>query len=132
MRTTFEERIRRERLRAVITAVIAFFGVLIFFNIVFAAAVTILELPVRARTLFSALSVAAATFSGSFVLAKRRRVGGIPIALITAGAVIIMIAVGSLINPAQTTIAGVLSKTALVVISALCGGVYGVNYKPKI
>jgi putative membrane protein (TIGR04086 family) len=132
MRTTFEERIRRERIRTVLAAVIAFFGVLIFCNIVFAAAITVLELPARARALFSILSVGAATFSGSFALARRRRVGGIPLALITAGAVIIMITVGSLINPVPTTIAAILSKTALVVVSALCGGIYGVNSKPKL
>jgi putative membrane protein (TIGR04086 family) len=132
MRTSLTERIRRERTRTGLAAVITFFAVLILSNAVFAAVVTAFEMPARARGLFSAIAVAGATLSAAFTLARRRRSGGIFIGIAVSAAVIVMIAIGSLINPGEITALGTFAKSILVVVSALIGGIYGVNAKQKI
>jgi putative membrane protein (TIGR04086 family) len=132
MRTTINQRIRRERIRIVLGGIIAFFAVLFVLGAVFAAAITIFEMPASARGLFSAITVAAASFAAAFIPSRRRRCGGIFIGIIVSIAVIFMITVGSAVTLADSSVAGTFAKCVLVVVSALTGGIYGVNSKPRI
>jgi hypothetical protein len=124
IRTTASERLSFRRIGTVIKGSGTFLIALAAGIILFAILISVFEPPPSFFAVFANIALVLACFAGTRTIAKIRKQGGIKIALIFSGILILLMLI---LPPYGISFAGFFGKSALIIISSLIGGISGVQ-----
>jgi hypothetical protein len=124
IRTTISERQRLQKIRTAIKGSRAFLIALAAGIILFSAVIFVAEPPPSFFAVFGNIALAVACFASTRTIAKIRKQGGIKIALVFSGILILLILI---LPPYGLSFAPFFGKSAMIVTASLIGGISGVQ-----
>lgn len=127
MRKTPAERLRKERITAVVCSVLACIGAVFVTSLIFSAIATVIDLSEGAFTVMSSIALCAGCFGASFVAAKRRRRDGLKTGLLCGTIIFGVTLLGGIIFVRSFSVGGFFTKLLIILICSSLGGIIGVN-----
>ena len=122
---------KKQNLILIISAVIMQILVTAIFIAVFAAVMYALETDYKYSPVFGSISVGAGAFFGAFYLSRRKKSKGYVYGLIIGAVTFCIVTVIGLIINQGTLTVNTLFHFIIIMLSALIGGITGVNKGPQ-
>lgn len=127
MRKTPAQRLRKERITAVVHSVFACIGAVFVTLLAFSAIATVIDLSDGAFTIMSSIALCAGCFGASFTAAKRRRKDGLKTGLMCGAIIFGVTLLGGIIFVRSFSAGGFFTKLLIILICSSLGGIIGVN-----
>ncbi len=127
MRKTPAERLRKERITAVVCSILACIGAIFVTALAFSAIATVIDFDDGAFTLMSSIALCAGCFGAGFAAAKKRRKDGLKTGLICGIIIFVTALLGGIIFVKSFSVGGFFTKVLIILICSSLGGIIGVN-----
>ncbi len=127
MRKTPAERLRKERITAVVQSVLSCVGAVFLTLLAFSAIGTVIDLSDGAFTVMSSVALCAGCFGASFTAAKKRRRNGLKTGLLCGAIIFGVTFLGGIIFVRSFSVGGFFTKILIILICSILGGIIGVN-----
>ncbi|MBQ8786530.1 MAG: TIGR04086 family membrane protein [Oscillospiraceae bacterium] len=127
MRKTPAQRLRKERITAVVYSIFACIGAVFVTSLIFSAIATVIDLSDGAFTVMSSAALCAGCFAASFVAAKRRKRNGLKTGLLCGIIIFAVTLLGGIFFVRSFTVGGFFTKMLIILICSSLGGIIGVN-----
>ncbi|MBQ7980340.1 MAG: TIGR04086 family membrane protein [Oscillospiraceae bacterium] len=127
MRKTPAQRLRKERVTAVVCSILACVGAVFVTSLIFSAIATVIDLDSSSFRLMSSTALCAGCFGASFVAAKRRRKDGLKTGLLCGAVIFGVTLLGGIIFVRSFSVGGFFTKLLIILICSSLGGIIGVN-----
>ncbi|MBQ8176189.1 MAG: TIGR04086 family membrane protein [Oscillospiraceae bacterium] len=127
MRKTPEERLRKERITAIVYSILACVGAVFITALIFSSIATIIDFDDGAFTLMSSAALCAGCFGASFTAAKRRKKDGLKTGLLCGIIIFGVTLLLGLIFVRSFSVGGFFTKILIILICSSLGGIIGVN-----
>lgn len=127
MRKTPAERLRKERITAVVQSVLSCVGAVFLTLLAFSAIGTVIDLSDGAFTVMSSVALCAGCFGASFTAAKKRRRNGLKTGLLCGVIIFGVTFLGGIIFVRSFSVGGFFTKILIILICSILGGIIGVN-----
>ncbi len=127
MRKTPAERLRKERITAIVYSILACVGAVCVTSLIFSWVATIIDLSDGAFTIMSSAALCAGCFGASFIAAKRRKKDGLKTGLMCGAIIFGVTLLLGIIFVRSFSVGGFFTKILIILICSSLGGIIGVN-----
>ncbi len=127
MRKTPAERLRKERITAVLCSILTCIGAVFVTSLIFSAIATVIDTSEGTFTVMSSIALCAGCFGASFAAAKRRRRYGLKTGLLCGIIIFCTAFLGGIIFVRTFSVGGIFTKLLIILICSSLGGIIGVN-----
>ncbi len=127
MRKTPAQRLRKERITAVVYSILACIGAIFIVALGFSSMATIIDFDDSAFTLMSSAALCTGCFGASFTAAKRRKKDGLKTGLLCGAIIFGVTLLLGLIFVRSFSVGGFFTKILIILICSSLGGIIGVN-----